>query len=423
MKVQILGDVQKSIKDALGARLRAHRSVEELSGALKQEIAQLPGIRLENVTYSRLLGRVFDVPVSIKLKGITFQHKISASLSNNKQMVKYSGHMYNLLFDTLGCNSVQLETNLLQVKGTFSLFSAIQSSRASSASAWVEGVLAGVNRNIKSAVLCNYLNLSACISKARRSLEVEYNINRAVKVLFGAEQEQAEHVHKMELVANPVDHKSAKVIVSGGVYREAHKNSRSSGKEKTPESGLHVRQSAYNFGVNGYFRGVIPVLCLGAACKKKNVPMPGLWTRCGLLLKKLGVGSGRKKASRSFISRHWKAPSVNLLGEAEGSIRRSLLGEETSSALRVLGAVQCTIEDYAVLAGVVFSREGVQTARREEAKGQSQVSANPMFGLGYAPSSSLVDSVSVCWPIKSLLKSAGVLGKLTAFEINMSKEY
>lgn len=424
MKVQVLGNIERNLKDALETKLSEYKNIDEISDSLAAELGAMADTKVEYVKYNSLLGKLFNAPAVVKIKRASAKHSINASLSNKKQILKYTGSLYNVLYSTLGYNRISVESNLLYIKGTASLFKIGSTYNADFSERSINRTLASVNKNIKNYLLKNYLNLSAYIDKVRKSVSIEYNINRAMKASVGLEKEANASTNKLEVSVNPVDHKYAKVISTAGFYRTEQSPSNEKSKESPTETQFHKKSTSflYSTGVNFYLKAVYPIFSAEKVCEKRLEHTKTARVLQSSLFKRILGYKNEEYTRPSFISYYIKQSTVHTQAEVETSTRFSLFSGEMHSIFKGLGVASYTIQNYGVLLGGLVSRTYAHMAQKDPTENNC-TTFSPLIGFTYLPKNSFIDGVSIYWELIPELRKKGIVDKLYSFQINLSKEY
>ncbi|KAI5190964.1 hypothetical protein NEMIN01_1297 [Nematocida minor] len=424
MKVQILGNIENELKNALSSSLSRHKNIKDVSDEIGKEVGYLNDTQIEYIKYSPIMNQMFSTPAIIKLKRSNVRHTINASLSNKKPVLKYSGVAHNILPSLFGYNRVSVESNLLYLKSTVSLFRINRSYGQKTETKKKTGVvdaLASINKNVRNSLLINYVNVEAQIDKIKRSFGVEYAINSAMKIGVEAEKKDGQINSKAEMSANPVDHKYSKVIATAGVYRE-HKECTALEKKEVMDavkSEYKTKDSYdYNAKLSLYFKFVYPIMDAKALCQSIESKLGSKKAGPIAYIQSLFRGKTSAQKTSSWLTHYFQQSTMHLQGEVESCKKVGVFTKETTSTAKALGMIKYAINNYGVMGGILVNIEESPLHSTPLAK-----SISPLLGLSYIPNSSIIDSASIFWPWDSIKKKNGILNKLYAFEINISKEY
>ncbi|KAI5162327.1 hypothetical protein NEAUS03_1993 [Nematocida ausubeli] len=429
MRVRVLGNIENRIKSTLSQRLSKSTTGKELSANINEELTGLNGISAEYIKYNKILGWLLNAPATVKLHQPKGNHSINASLSGNKNIVKYTGSVYNVLFEFLGQNKLTVESNLSSLKSSLCLFqvnSKETQSLGKSAEIWK--FLKIVNKNMRDLVLQKYLSMHVLVGQAKKSLGFEKIINPMMKLSAGVWVEDNIFTNKIELSVNPIEHIHARVLGSIGICKNyaitAGNSSLLSKQETSKESSLLSIDSEFYakvaYSVTSV-RSLFNQLGILGSHNLKRTPTDtnilARWKRKSIQNKSI-IEPVENKYLPWIISK----ATVDVQGEVEGTCRLNIFSREFSGVAKTVGMLKCTIEGYGVLLGGLITKKYSSTNNTTEHFG-FQENFTPAVGFSYTPKNSFIDSASVYWPWASIKRKSGFLNKLHAFEISVSKEY
>ncbi|KAI5144899.1 hypothetical protein NEPAR04_2264 [Nematocida parisii] len=405
MRVKVLGNIPNGLKHALAQELSKYNSKSELLERINKNISITPGLKVQCVKYNELFSRIFNTQCVIRVDQVKSDHNLNISLKGNKSIIKYTGSVYNILYNKIGYNKLCVESNLLFLKGSL-FFYKLNNGNSFYGNQNLFKIFSVINNNLQRFFMYKYLLTSVSISKEKVSLSAEYILNRISKVSVELVRDKSCTVNSVDLVVNPVDNLYSRVLGSIGLYRESN-------NDTGVKSGINA---------NFYGKGIFPIWDLKYFIKKEKITENYYHIWKYKLFSLLNLKNEKPTKNNGFLQNLLKNNlRFNFQCEADTELKYNTQLLKSSSKNKLLGIFNCSVNKYNVFIGGLLNN----TYNYINTTGNTHKNEySPVLGLSYTPKKNIfIENTSIYWTLCNKKEKSNILKKICTFEINITKEF